>query len=246
MIDLFERNVHFSRRIVIENFDTDTFYGNIYVRCIKNNPSSVFIKIKPFVFCKFDDKLKEGIEISLEDGIPSIVTLSKAIKKYHTFSEYNALDILITELNKICKELDEECKRNIFRVTTDKVSYSALEIANIYEDDNNNIKGKCPVRIVIQIKMTPDYNSEHGFINSEVIVTVTQLDNATLDDKQKIVDFSTGDIHFTFNNFIAIIMGNLRKIRIPNNEFNEDEIKQLIEKHIIFPIDGVKRSFLFE
>lgn len=244
MIDLFERNVHFSRRIVIENFDTDTFYGNIYVRCIKNNPSSVFIKIKPFVFCKFDDKLKEGIEISLEDGIPSIVTLSKAIKKYHTFSEYNALGILTTELNKICGELDEECKRNVSRGLSDKVSYSALEIANIYKDNNN--VGKCPIRIIIQIKMSPDYNSEHGFINSEVKVTVTQLDNITLNDKQKIVDFSTGDIHFTFNNFIAIIMGNLRKIRIPNSEFNEDEIKQLIEKHMIFPIDGVKRSFLFK
>ena len=244
MINVFERNIHFSRRIVIENFDTDTFYGNICVRCIKNNPSSVFIKIKTFTFCNFDNKLKEGIEISLEDGIPSIVTFSKVIKKYHTFSEYNALDILITELNKICGELDEECKRNVSRGLSDKVSYSALEIANIYKDDNN--VGKCPIRIIVQIKMAPDYNSEHGFINGEAIITVTQLDNSTLNDKQKILNFSTGDIHFTFNNFIAIIMGNLRKIRIPNNEFNEEEIKQLIEKHMIFPIDGVKRSFLFK
>ena len=94
--------------------------------------------------------------------------------------------------------------------------------------------------------MTPDYNSGYGFINSEVTVTVTQLDNATLNDKQRLLNFSTGNIHFDFRNSISVIMRSLNNIRVLNNEFSEDEIKQLIEKHMIFPIDGVKRSFLFK
>lgn len=243
MIDVFERNIHFSRRIVIENFDTDTLYGNINIRCIKNEPSSVFIKVKPFIFCKFDEKLNNGIEVSLEEGVPSIVTMTKVIKKYHKFSEYNTLEVLITELNKICRELDKECKRVINKGASDKITYSGLDIANVHEGDN---KSRCPVRLEIQIKITPDYDSEYGFINGEAIVSVVQLDNNTLNSKQKIVDFSTGDIHFDFNNMITIIMGNLRKIRVVNNTFDEDEIKQLVEKHMIFPIDYVKRSFLFK
>lgn len=245
MIDVFERNIHFSRRIVIENYDTDTLHGNINIRCIKPNPSSVFIRVKPFIFCKFDEKLNQGLEVSLEDGVPSIVTLSKVIKKYHKFSEYNTLEVLITELNRICSELDKECNRNIFRGATDKICYSGIDIANIYGDENN-IKGKCPVRIEIKIKMTPDYDSEQQFINGEVLVNVTRLDNTSLDNKEKLVDFSTGDIHFNLGDSITIIMGNLRKIKILNNEFNENEIKQIVEKHIFYPADAIKRSFLFK
>lgn len=245
MINVFERNIHFSRRIVIENYDTDTLHGNINIRCIKNSPSSVYIKLKPFVYCRFDGDINKGLEVTLEDGVPSIVALSKVIKKYHIFSEYNTLEILISELSKICKELDEECNRNINRGASDKINYSGIDIVNVYEDENT-IKGKCPVRIEVEIKVSPDYNSEHQFIDSEVIVNVTRLDNATLEEKEKILKFSTGDIHFRLNDSIVIIMGNLRKIRILNNEFNEDEIKQLIEKHIVFPLDAIKRSFLFE
>lgn len=200
----------------MENYDTDTLHGNINIRCIKPNPSSVFIRVKPFIFCKFDEKLNQGLEVALEDGVASIVTLSKVIKKYHKFSEYNTLEVLITELNKICSELDKECNRNITKGgRSDKITYSVIDIANVYGDDNN-IKGKSPVRLEFQIKMIPDYNSEYGFIDGEVTVSVVKLYNITLEDREKIVDFSTGDIHFTFNNITSIVMGNLRKIKLLN------------------------------